>query len=108
MPYNTPDNTVVGGMNTQSMWRRFCLGVVVALAMTAAAFVAVPSRGQEAQPVQPPSVSDIAEGMRLYQQKGDCKSCHGWAGDGRKTDNQMPNGANLRETKLNRAGLILT
>ena len=52
--------------------------------------------------------SDVAEGMRLYQQKGNCQSCHGWAGDGRKTDSQMPDGANLRETKLNRAGLVMT
>jgi hypothetical protein len=44
--------------------------------------------------------------MRLYQQKADCQACHGWAGDGHKTDSQMPTGANLRETKLNRAGLI--
>src|SRR6266566_7555154 len=51
--------------------------------------------------------SDIAEGLRLYQQKGNCQACHGWAGDGKKTDNQMPNGANLRETKLNRNGLII-
>src|ERR1700747_1489445 len=52
--------------------------------------------------------SDISEGLRLYQQKGNCQACHGWAGDGRKTDSQMPDGANLRETKLNRAGLVLT
>ena len=51
---------------------------------------------------QAPDASDIAEGMRLYQQKGNCQACHGWAGDGRKTDNQMPDGANLRETKLPR------
>ena len=50
--------------------------------------------------------SDLADGMRLYQQKGNCQACHGWAGDGHKSDNQMPNGANLRETKLNRNGLI--
>jgi len=50
--------------------------------------------------------SDLADGMRLYQQKGNCQACHGWAGDGHKADNQMPNGANLRETKLNRNGLI--
>jgi cbb3-type cytochrome c oxidase subunit III len=53
------------------------------------------------------SASDIADGMRLYQQKGNCQACHGWAGDGHKTDSQMPDGANLRETKLNRAGLVL-
>src|SRR5262249_14466542 len=50
--------------------------------------------------------SDIAEGLRLYQQKGNCQACHGWSGDGQKMDSQMPDGANLRETKLGRAGLI--
>ena len=55
-----------------------------------------------------PDPSDIADGMRLYQQKGNCQACHGWAGDGRKTDNQMPYGANLRETKLPRGGLVMT
>jgi len=52
--------------------------------------------------------SDVAEGMRLYVQKGDCQSCHGWAGDGRKMDSQMPDGSNLRETRLNRERLAQT
>ncbi len=50
---------------------------------------------------------DIAEGMRIFMQKGNCQACHGWAGDGRKTDNQMPDGANLRETKLDRANFVM-
>ena len=50
---------------------------------------------------------DIAEGMRLFMQKGNCQACHGWSGDGRKTDNQMPDGANLRETKLDRATFVM-
>lgn len=45
---------------------------------------------------------DIADGMQLFLNKGGCQSCHGWAGDGRKTDNQMPDGANLRESLLDR------
>jgi hypothetical protein len=72
-----------------------------------AAFVLVASAGL-AQESQPLNASDIAEGMRLYQQKGNCQACHGWAGDGRKTDNQMPDGPSLRDTKLNRSGLITT
>jgi mono/diheme cytochrome c family protein len=52
--------------------------------------------------------SDLAEGRRLFEQKGNCQACHGWSGDGHKTDNQMPDGANLRETKLPRAGLVMT
>jgi hypothetical protein len=57
---------------------------------------------------QAPDATDLAEGLRLYEQKGNCQACHGWAGDGRKTDNQMPDGANLRETKLGRSGLVMT
>ena len=57
---------------------------------------------------QTPDASDIAEGARLFRQKGNCQSCHGWAGDGRKMDSQMPDGANLRETRLDRAALTMT
>jgi len=52
--------------------------------------------------------SEIAEGGRLFRQKANCQSCHGWAGDGRKMDTQMPDGANLRETMLNRQDLVMT
>lgn len=54
------------------------------------------------------SADDLADGMRLYLQKGNCQACHGWAGDGRKMDSQMPDGANLRESKLPREALVLT
>jgi mono/diheme cytochrome c family protein len=57
---------------------------------------------------QTPDAADVAEGMRLYLQKGDCQACHGWAGDGRKMDSQMPDGSNLRETRLDRARVIQT
>jgi mono/diheme cytochrome c family protein len=50
--------------------------------------------------------ADVAEGLRLFRQKGDCQACHGWAADGRKMDSQMPDGANLRTTKLSRELLI--
>jgi Cytochrome C oxidase, cbb3-type, subunit III len=56
---------------------------------------------------QAPDAADVAEGMRLFRQKGNCQACHGWAGDGRKMDNQMPDGANLREIALNRGDLIV-
>ena len=79
------------------------LGAPVAAAIMAVAF-GVGAQGQEQKP---PDAGDIAEGMRLYQQKANCQACHGWAGDGHKTDNQMPDGANLRDTKLNRAGLVM-
>ena len=87
-------------------WRRVLRTVAIALALAAAAFVAPGAQGQEPQPDKA-SASDIADGMRLYQQKGNCQACHGWAGDGRKSDSQMPDGANLRETKLNRSGLVM-
>ena len=87
----------------RSRWPRFFSGAAVAI--MGAAFVAPAAHAQE-QP--PPSASDVAEGMRLFEQKGNCQACHGWAGDGHKTDSQMPDGANLRETKLNRAGLVTT
>lgn len=55
---------------------------------------------------QEPSAENVAEGMRLYRTKADCQACHGWAGDGRKMDTQMPDGANLRAMRLPRAALI--
>ena len=57
---------------------------------------------------QVPDAADVAEGMRLFLQKGNCQACHGWAADGRKMDSQMPDGSNLRETRLDRGTLILT
>lgn len=48
----------------------------------------------------------VAAGMRIYRQKADCQACHGWAGDGRKMDSQMPDGANLRTSQLDREQVI--
>jgi hypothetical protein len=59
-------------------------------------------------PESTPSPADLAEGMRLYQQKGDCRACHGWAADGVKGDNQMPDGPSLRDKKYTRQLLVLT
>jgi len=74
----------------------------VALFLAIVGVIRVPS-GSAAQA---PNAEDVAEGMRLYRQKGDCQACHGWAADGRKMDSQMPDGANLRTTRLNRDNLI--
>src|SRR5258707_1311658 len=71
------------------------------LAVAIAVMLAAPA-------VRAADAADIAEGMSLFQQKGNCQACHGWAADGRKMDNQMPDGSNLRETKLDRNNLILT
>lgn len=64
-------------------------------------------RWQAADQAPAPDPATIAEGMRLYRTKGDCQTCHGWAADGRKMDTQMPDGANLRTTRLGRAGIIM-
>jgi Cytochrome C oxidase, cbb3-type, subunit III len=77
---------------------------ILIFGVLAGALLVVP--GQLA--AQTPDASDIAEGARLFRQKGNCQSCHGWAGDGRKMDTQMPDGANLRETRLDRAALVMT
>jgi hypothetical protein len=85
---------------------------VVSIAITVGLIAVPTARGQGQAPgqaqSQAPDPSDIAEGMRLFQQKGNCQACHGWAGDGRKTDNQMPDGPNLRESRLNRNALVMT
>jgi mono/diheme cytochrome c family protein len=54
-----------------------------------------------------PAPEDVAAGLRIYRQKADCQACHGWAADGRKMDSQMPDGANLRATRLDRDKLIM-
>ena len=50
----------------------------------------------------------LKDGLRLFRQKGNCQACHGWSGDGRKMDSQMPYGSNLRESEMNRELLIIT
>jgi hypothetical protein len=54
----------------------------------------------------PAAAQNVALGTEIWRAKGACQGCHGWAGDGRKMDSQLPDGANLRETALDRAGLI--
>jgi Cytochrome C oxidase, cbb3-type, subunit III len=73
---------------------------VMAAALVVAAFISTGTQAQEP--------SDIADGMRLYMTKANCQACHGWSGDGHKTDSQMPDGPSLRDTKLNRMGLVTT
>jgi mono/diheme cytochrome c family protein len=83
---------------------RWFSGVIFTAAIAAALLMAPAAQ----IPAPPPDPGDIAEGMRLYQQKGDCRACHGWAADGRKSDSQMPDGPSLREKKYTRSLLILT
>jgi hypothetical protein len=58
-----------------------------------------------AQSVDP---ADLAAGMRIFHQQAHCQACHGWSGDGHKMDSQMPDGADLRASTLDRDALILT
>lgn len=57
---------------------------------------------------QTPDPEDIVAGADIFHKKADCQICHGWAGDGRKMDSQVPDGANLRESAFDRANLVLT
>ena len=45
-------------------------------------------------------------GQRLFQDKGDCKFCHGENGDGRGDPRSPGAASNLHNTKLNREQLI--
>ena len=83
-------------------WTRWpALAVVMTLGGGAPGLPGSPAPAQ-AQPTE----ASIASGMRIYRQKADCQACHGWAGDGRKMDYQMPDGANLRESRLSREQLV--
>jgi hypothetical protein len=50
--------------------------------------------------------ASVRMGQNIFRAKGNCQTCHGWAADGTKMDNQMPDGANLRETTLDRDALL--
>ena len=85
---------------------------IVALSLVPAGLMArqqppAPPQSPSAMPPPPADPADITAGLRIYRQKADCQSCHGWAGDGRKMDTQMPDGANLRTSRLGRAGIIM-
>jgi mono/diheme cytochrome c family protein len=82
--------------------------IVVGVLLLAAASTAFRAPLRAAQAPAAPDPADLAEGMRLYQQKGDCRACHGWAADGIKSDNQMPDGPSLRDKKYTRQLLVLT
>src|SRR6185369_10318683 len=74
-----------------------CAAVILVLIATGTAATQAPT----------PDPESVAAGMRIFRTKADCQACHGWAADGRKMDTQMPDGANLRVTKLNREKLIV-
>ena len=72
--------------NGHPVMRRWLPAAALALLGLAAAS----SARATAQGAPTPDPSDIAEGRRLFELKGNCQACHGWSGDGHKTDNQMP------------------
>jgi len=84
---------------SRSRLRRALLDVIITVLLFAS------GSAVQAQTLDP---ANIADGARLFRQKGNCQTCHGWAGDGRKMDSQMPDSANLRETKLERQDLMTT
>jgi len=49
---------------------------------------------------------NVSYGQRLFQDKGDCKFCHGENGDGRGEPRSPGAASNLHNTKLNREQLI--
>src|SRR3954466_13245621 len=75
-------------------------------AFAGAPAVLAPLAAGRAAVAQTPDPDGVAAGMRIYRQKGDCQACHGWAADGKKMDSQMPDGANLRTTRLNRGNIV--
>jgi hypothetical protein len=81
------------------------LSMVLVLSAALAPLVAAGHARAQAAQVKP-DPADVAEGMRIFRQKADCQTCHGWAGDGRKMDTQMPDAPNLRTSRLPRAGII--
>ncbi len=91
----------VGGRGEQPIVR-WASGALVAVVVGMAATWSAPRLTAQSS-----SPEDIAAGLRIFRQKGDCQACHGWAGDGRKMDSQMPDGANLRTTKLTREKLVM-
>jgi hypothetical protein len=85
-------------LNQSNQFSRSAACVVAVLAC----MLAGAAQAQSADP------ADIAAGMRLFHRDAHCQACHGWAGDGRKMDNQIPDGADLRASTLDRQALIQT
>ena len=50
---------------------------------------------------------DFSYARRLYLDKAQCSYCHGWSGDGAGEGQSNGGAANLRQTRLNRAQLVM-
>jgi cbb3-type cytochrome c oxidase subunit III len=90
-------NICKAGLKTR-LYTSLALGVIIVLPV---------AWDDAVRAAQEPDPESIAAGMRIFRTKGDCQACHGWAADGRKMDTQMPDGANLRTTKLTREKLLI-
>src|SRR5262245_17861482 len=51
---------------------------------------------------------DFTYARRLYLDKAQCSYCHGWAGDGAGEGQSNGGAANLRQTRLDRAMIVMT
>jgi mono/diheme cytochrome c family protein len=51
---------------------------------------------------------DFSYARRLYLDKAQCAYCHGWAGDGAGEGQSNGGAANLRQSRMNRAQLVMT
>jgi mono/diheme cytochrome c family protein len=67
------------------------------IATLTAWLIAVPAAAQD----------DFAYGRRLFLEKAECSFCHGWAGDGAGHPQSPGAAANLRNSRLDRASLIM-
>jgi len=50
---------------------------------------------------------DFSYARRLYLDKAQCSYCHGWAGDGAGEGQSNGGAANLRQTRLDRAQIVI-
>jgi len=75
-------------------------GQAAVLALAVLACLAGPAAAQK---------SDVAEGKRIWAEKGQCVDCHGWAGDGARSSLHSPGQApSLRLTQLSRDQIRVT
>ena len=80
--------------------------IVLRLMMSMLALLTMAAHSQSAVAVEQHSESQISAGKELFQSKGSCLFCHGWAGDGHGDPHSPGNGANIRHTRLSRAELF--
>lgn len=78
---------------------------LAALTLALVMLIAPMARAQQAMDL----VGDPKRGKIVFRSVGFCMNCHGWAADGKTGVGwRAPAGANLRETKLDKAALIET